>query len=214
MGHLPIDYSKDPTPIRLFKSDFLEFFTHITPQVVLIIWLPVIGFFIALSLIHRIGSGFPVYIPLVFLLGMFLWTFYEYTLHRFVFHYPARGKRQERIIFLFHGIHHAQPQCKTRLVMPPAVSIPMAFIVYGLYVVVFSTLFRIAWWVFPLYAGSIFGYQVYDMIHYATHHLQMRSGYAKFLKRYHMAHHYITPDKRFGVSSPIWDLVFGTMPND
>jgi sterol desaturase/sphingolipid hydroxylase (fatty acid hydroxylase superfamily) len=214
MSHLPIDKSKDPTPIRLFKSDILEFFTHITPQVVLIIWLPVIGCFIVLSVIHRVGRGFPVYLPLVFLLGMFLWTFYEYTLHRFVFHYPAHGKLQERIIFLFHGIHHAQPQCKTRLVMPPAVSIPMAFIFYGLYVLVFSTLLHISWWIFPLYAGSIFGYLVYDMIHYATHHLPMRSGYAKFLKRYHMAHHYITPDKRFGVSSPIWDLAFGTKPSD
>jgi sterol desaturase/sphingolipid hydroxylase (fatty acid hydroxylase superfamily) len=214
MSHLPIDKSKDPTPIRLFKSDFLEFFTHITPLAVLIIWLPVVGFFLVWSVIHASGKNFPVYIPVGFILGMFLWTLMEYTLHRFVFHFPARGKTLERIIFLFHGIHHAQPQCKTRLVMPPAVSIPMAFIFYGLYTLIIASLLRIPWWSAPLFAGTIFGYLIYDMIHYATHHLPMHNGYAKFLKRYHMQHHFKTPNLRYGVSSPLWDLVFRTMPKD
>jgi sterol desaturase/sphingolipid hydroxylase (fatty acid hydroxylase superfamily) len=214
MDHLPIDKSKDPTPIRLFKSDLLEFFTHITPGVVLIIWLPVIGYFLVRSIISFGGNVFPFYIPAGFLFGMCIWTFMEYTLHRFVFHFPARGKTQERIIFLFHGVHHAQPQCKTRLVMPPAVSIPLAFLFYGLFVLIFGIILQASWWVSPLFAGTIFGYLLYDMIHYATHHLPMHIGYAKFLKRYHMLHHYKTPYQRFGVSSPIWDIVFKTMPQE
>jgi sterol desaturase/sphingolipid hydroxylase (fatty acid hydroxylase superfamily) len=52
------------------------------------------------------------------------------------------------------------------------------------------------------------------MIHYATHHLPMHSGYAKFLKRYHMQHHFKTPNQRYGVSSPLWDYVFNTMPRE
>ncbi len=131
MSHLPVDHS--PTPIRLFKSDFLEFFTHISPVTVVVIWLPVALFFIARSISTWAGPGFPLYIPIALLVGVFLWTFAEYTLHRFVFHFRARTPWQERVTFLFHGIHHAQPQCKTRLVMPPAVSIPMAFIFYGLF---------------------------------------------------------------------------------
>jgi dihydroceramide fatty acyl 2-hydroxylase len=214
MSHLPIDMSKDPTPIRLFKSDVLEFFTHITPGVVLIIWLPVVAYFLASSIIDVSGDNFPVYIPAGFFLGIFLWTLIEYTLHRFVFHFPARGKLQERIIFLFHGIHHAQPQCKTRLVMPPAVSIPLAFVFYGLFYFVFAIWLGVPWWVHPLFSGIILGYVIYDMIHYATHHLPMHSGYAKFLKRYHMQHHYKTPNQRYGVSSPLWDLIFRTMPQD
>jgi len=214
MSHLPFDKRKDATPIRLFKSDILEFFTHIVPVAVLIIWLPVVGYFLARSVIDFSGNNFPVYIPTGFLLGMILWTFMEYTLHRFVFHFPARGKLLERVVFLFHGIHHAQPQCKTRLVMPPAVSIPLAFIFYGLYVLVIATLFNVPQWVHPLFAGTIFGYLIYDMIHYATHHLPMHSGYAKFLKRYHMQHHFKTPNQRYGVSSPLWDLVFRTMPKE
>jgi len=38
----------------------------------------------------------------------------------------------------------------------------------------------------------------------------MRSGYAKYIKRYHMAHYYRDPNTRFGVSSLLWDWVFGT----
>jgi len=214
MSHLPIDMSKDPVPIRLFKSDILEFFTHISPVAILIIWLPVIAYFLSKSIIEFHGDHFPVYIPAGFMLGIFLWTFMEYTLHRFVFHFPAQGKLQERIIFLFHGIHHAQPQCKTRLVMPPAVSIPLALVFYGLFVLVITVWLRIPWWVHPLYSGTLCGYLIYDMIHYATHHLPMHSGYAKFLKRYHMLHHYKTPNQRYGVSSPLWDHVLKTIPQE
>lgn len=214
MSHLPIDKSKDPTPIRLFKSDVLEFFTHITPLVVLIIWIPVIVYFLTRSIIDAKGGSFPAHIPIGFVVGIFIWTFLEYTLHRFVFHFPAHGRFQERIIFLFHGIHHAQPQCKTRLVMPPVVSIPLAILLYGLLFLLFGTLLRVDWWIYPIFAGTIFGYLVYDMIHYSTHHLPMHIGYAKFLKRYHMQHHFKTPNQRYGVSSPLWDLVFRTMPKD
>jgi sterol desaturase/sphingolipid hydroxylase (fatty acid hydroxylase superfamily) len=118
----------------------------------------------------------------------------------------------ERVTFLFHGIHHAQPQCKTRLVMPPVVSIPMALLFYGLFSLVLSKLIGASLRVAPVFAGFISGYLAYDLTHYATHHLPMRKGFGKFLKRYHNQHHYKTPNQRFGVSSPLWDIVFGTKP--
>jgi dihydroceramide fatty acyl 2-hydroxylase len=40
----------------------------------------------------------------------------------------------------------------------------------------------------------------------------MRSRWAKYLKRYHMMHHFKTPQARYGVSSPVWDVVFRTKP--
>ncbi len=210
MSHLPVDHSD--VPIRLFKSDFLEFFSHISPITVTVIWLPIAVYFMVSGIVKATAGKFPTYIPVGFLLGLFLWTLAEYTLHRFVFHFPAKGKKMERIIFLFHGIHHAQPQIKTRLVMPPVVSIPLAAIFYGLFVLLFNVIFKIPLWVAPVFSGFIIGYLVYDLTHYATHHFPMRSGYAKFIKRYHMQHHYKTPDKRFGVSSPLWDMVFSTKP--
>ncbi len=210
MSHLPIDHSD--VPIRLFKSNFMEFFSHISPITVTVIWLPVAIFFLVSAILKATPGTFPVYIPAGFVLGLFLWTLAEYTLHRFLFHYPAKGERAERFIFLFHGIHHAQPQCKTRLVMPPIVSIPLAAIFYGIFYLIFSVFLNAPQWIAPVFSAFIFGYLVYDLTHYATHHFPMHSGYAKFLKRYHMQHHYKTPGKRFGVSSPLWDLVFKTKP--
>lgn len=208
MKNMPINHSD--TPIRLFKSDFLEFFSHISPMTVIVIWLPVAVYFFTRPVVA--AGRVEWFVPVGFLLGLFLWTFLEYTLHRFLFHFPARGALQERISFLFHGVHHAQPQCKTRLVMPPAVSIPMAVIMYGLLYLLLAVLLNISQWVAPLTSGLLIGYLIYDLTHYATHHFPMRGGYAKFLKRYHMQHHYKTPNQRFGVSSPLWDWVFGTMP--
>lgn len=210
MGGLPIDHSDKP--IRLFKSDFLEFFTHITPQVVVAIWTPVIAWLLWRSFVFAPVRGAYLHIPLAVLCGVVVWTFTEYTLHRFVFHFHPKGETMKRLVFLFHGIHHAQPQCKTRLVMPPAVSIPMAFVFYFLFSVIVGKLLGLPHWVDPIVAGFMFGYLVYDLIHYATHHFPIRSGLMKALKRHHMQHHFKHPDLRFGVSSTVWDHVFGTLP--
>ena len=211
MGHLPIDNSD--VPIRLFKSDFLEFFSHISPITVMVIWLPVIIFFFVRSILIRPADGLLWHIPAGFLIGLFLWTLTEYTLHRFLFHYQAKTARGQRITFLFHGVHHAQPQCKTRLVMPPVVSIPLAVLMYGLFYLIIVVLLKIPYWINPLFSAFLTGYLIYDLSHYAQHHFPMRKGYARYIKRYHMQHHYKTPNQRFGVSSPLWDYVFGTHPN-
>ncbi len=211
MAHLPINHSDEP--IRLFQSDFLEFFTHIHPAVIVVIWAPVAIYFLIRALVLH-PAGVPVvYVPLGFIAGLFLWTLTEYILHRFVFHYPPRTPAQEKIVFLFHGIHHTQPQDKTRLVMPPVVSIPLALVFYGLFVLILGQLLGAPQWIAPMFSGFITGYLLYDLTHYATHHFPMRSGYLKYIKRYHMMHHYKTPDQRFGVSSPVWDVVFRTKPN-
>jgi len=207
------EINHDPTPIRLFKSDFFEFFTHISPLAVLAIWVPVAVFFLWRAIANHPAGSFPWHIPLGALLGLFLWTLAEYLLHRFVFHFHAQGPRIERIIFLFHGIHHYQPDAKTRLVMPPVVSLPLALIFYALFYGL-GALLRLPAWVDPAFFGFIIGYLAYDMIHYATHHIPMKRQPLKFLRRYHMQHHFKTPDQRYGVSSPLWDIIFGTMPEE
>jgi sterol desaturase/sphingolipid hydroxylase (fatty acid hydroxylase superfamily) len=211
MSHLPIDHSD--VPIRLFKSNFLEFFSHISPITVTVIWLPVAVYFLVSSVLKAEAERFPLYIVIGFLSGLILWTLSEYLLHRFVFHFPTKTEKAERIVFLFHGVHHAQPQCKTRLVMPPVLSIPLAALFFGLFYLVLAVLLKSPQWIAPVFSAFIFGYLIYDLTHYATHHFPMRSGYAKYIKRYHMQHHYKTPEKRFGVSSPLWDIVFSTKPD-
>jgi sterol desaturase/sphingolipid hydroxylase (fatty acid hydroxylase superfamily) len=209
-GNLPINHS--PEPIRLFKSDFLEFFTHIHPMVVLLLFVPVVVYLLVAS----IASGAGLIIPVLsgFLGGLFLWTLAEYLLHRFLFHYEPTGPALQRVWYLIHGVHHEQPQCKTRLVMPPILSIPLALAHYALFYLVFGLALGARAWVYPLFAGLLTGYLIYDMTHYATHHLAMKWGFLKFLKRYHLLHHYKTPDDRYGISSPLWDYVFGTRPKE
>jgi sterol desaturase/sphingolipid hydroxylase (fatty acid hydroxylase superfamily) len=207
-----MEINRSKEPIRLFKSDFLEFFTHIHPAVVLLIWAPVVVIFLITAIIGRGAETSPLYIPLGFLVGLFVWTFAEYALHRYVFHFRPHTPWQERVSFLFHGVHHAQPMSKTRLVMPPAVSIPLALVFYGAFYLILSVLLGMSHWVAPLFSGFIAGYLVYDMLHYSTHHYRLPLRAWQFIRQHHMRHHAQTPDMRFGVSSPLWDIVLGTMP--
>jgi sterol desaturase/sphingolipid hydroxylase (fatty acid hydroxylase superfamily) len=202
--------NRSQEPVRLFRSDLLEFFTHIHPLFVLIVWAPVAFYFFIRAIAGSASGSFPTYIPLGFLIGILFWTLVEYLAHRFVFHYRPRSPRQERLIFLFHGIHHYQPHVKTRLVMPPAVSIPLALPFYALFHLVFHTILDVPNWIDATFSGFVTGYLAYDMLHYATHHSRMRFRLLKFLKRYHMIHHFQTPDGYFGVTSPLWDIVFRT----
>ena len=207
MSHPKIVRSKEP--IRLFKSDVLEFFTHIHPAVVAAIWAPVIALFAYWSVR---GPNAALRLPLGLVIGLFLWTWVEYTLHRFLFHFAPRAPWQERVSFLFHGVHHAQPMSKTRLVMPPAVSIPLAAACYAVLYLVVRVILRAPLWVSPLFAGLLLGYLTYDMLHYATHHFRLRWSALRAIRRHHLYHHTQTPDMRFGVSSPLWDIVFRTLP--
>jgi sterol desaturase/sphingolipid hydroxylase (fatty acid hydroxylase superfamily) len=202
----------DPQPVRLFQSDSLEFFTHISPVAITVIWLPVALFFLISAIVSAADAWLRI--PLGLVIGLVLWTLSEYLLHRFVFHFKPRAPWQERIVFLFHGIHHYQPNCKTRLVMPPVVSIPLSFVFYGAVYLVAGVALGAYTWVAPIFSGLIFGYLAYDLTHYATHHLPLKGRYLKYLKKHHMLHHFKTPDARYGVSSPIWDFVFGTNPAD
>ena len=208
MAHVEISRNKEP--IRLFKSDFLEFFTHIRPAVVAVLWAPVVIYFGVRALVRRAQFSRVWYVPLAFLLGVAIWTLTEYVLHRFVFHFVPRTPWQERLSFLFHGVHHAQPRSKTRLVMPPAISIPLALLFLALFYLAAGSLLGAAHWVAPLFSGFVAGYLAYDMFHYAMHHVPMRRGIWRTMRRHHMHHHTQTPHLRFGVSSPLWDLIFRT----
>ncbi len=208
-GDLPINHSEEP--IRLFKSDYLEFFTHIHPVVVLLLYVPVVAFFLVRAFAERSGSSVaPIFG--IYVVGLLVWSLSEYLLHRYLFHYEPTHPTLKWVWYLIHGVHHEQPQCKTRLVMPPILSIPLAFLFFGFFEIVVGGLLGAPLWVAPLFAGFVTGYISYDMLHYAEHHLSMKWGFLKFVKRYHLLHHFRTPEHRFGVSSPLWDYIFGTRP--
>ena len=110
--------------------------------------------------------------------------------------------------FIIHGIHHDHPNDKLRLVMPPAVSIPLAALFF------FALHPRSSGRpeAYPLFGGFIAGYLVYDYTHYYVHHFVPKSQLGKKLREQHMRHHFQDHRFGFGVSSPLWDAVFRTLP--
>ena len=124
--------------VRMFETDFMEFFSHVHPVTPLVIYLPVIGYMLHLAIAQRslpVGAAAGL-----FALGLFIWTLVEYTMHRCVFHYQPRSGWGKKLHFLIHGVHHDYPQDASRLVMPPVLSIPLALFFYGLFLVVFGRL--------------------------------------------------------------------------
>ncbi len=198
--------SNDKITPKLFENPLMEKLSHVHPIVPLILYIPVISYCLYLAGTQTaIATGDLL---LLFLAGIVAWTLAEYTIHRFVFHYQPKSKLGQRIHFLAHGVHHDYPRDPLRLVMPPVVSIPLAILFYVLFR---AALGQAATW--PFYAGFVFGYLCYDMIHYATHHFSLRhSKVALWLKHYHMRHHYQDEKLGFGVSNPMWDYVFRTTP--
>jgi sterol desaturase/sphingolipid hydroxylase (fatty acid hydroxylase superfamily) len=199
--------SNSEESIRMFRSSLFEGLSKVHFSVPLFIYIPVIIFFGYKAFANDIGiAGFALY----FLLGLGVWTATEYVLHRFIFHYHPSSSFGQRIHFIFHGVHHDYPRDKKRLVMPPSASIPLATLFYFL----FSFILRNDTHLYAFFPGFLLGYLVYDMLHYAMHHYNFKSGIMKRIKQHHMLHHYQDPTKGFGVSSSLWDEIFRSKFNN
>jgi dihydroceramide fatty acyl 2-hydroxylase len=188
----------------LFRSRFLDFFSRIHPSVPALIYGPVIVALVVLG--AREGMG-ALELVLLVLAGFVLWTLSEYWLHRKVFHWDPDHPIGHRLHFIIHGVHHDHPNDRMRLVMPPGASIPLAALFFGLFWLVFGLPTAL-----PLFAGFLIGYLVYDYMHYYLHHFVPKSKLSKRLREQHMRHHFQDHRYGFGVSSPLWDVVFRTLP--
>ena len=188
--------------VRMFKSDFMEFLSHVHPATPLVLYLPVVGYMLYAAVWQSRLSILPV--AGLFLLGVLIWTLLEYIIHRYFFHYEPKTPLGKQLHFIVHGVHHDYPNDARRLVMPPSVRIPLAILFWAFFAI---TLGRFA----PaVSAGFGFGYICYDSIHYAIHHFAMKRGVWLWLKQYHLRHHYNDEHAGYGVSSPLWDYVFRT----
>ena len=187
----------------MFESKLLDFFSRVHPSVPVIIYVPAIAAMEVWSL-----SKISVLASIgLFVGGYLLWTLFEYWLHRLVFHFEPQKGIGARLHWIIHGVHHDHPNDPLRLVMPPAVSIPLAAIVFGVMWLVVGTSYAPG-----LAAGFYAGYLVYDMLHYALHHAVPGSRLGKALRERHMRHHFQDDTKGFGISAPYWDEVFRTSP--
>ena len=188
---------------QLFKNAYLEMLTKTHPLVIWGMYLPVMAY-----MLYRGGAKYNfsvLYIIFIFLVGMAFWTFFEYLMHRFVFHWVANSQRAQKFVYIMHGNHHEYPRDRERLFMPPVPSIILAS---AIFVLQFLLLGKSAFMFFP---GFIFGYLMYGTMHYAIHAWNPPFKWMKPLWRNHHLHHYKNDDMGFGVSTTIWDRVFGTM---
>jgi len=193
--------SNSEESVRMFKSDFLESMSKVHFTVPLYVYIPVILGCTYVAL-FKTGLSALNYIEM-FLFGLFIWTFTEYVLHRFVFHFVPKAPWALRLHFIFHGVHHDYPSDAKRLVMPLSASIPLATGFFFL----FKALLPVNC-VYGFFSGFILGYLVYDIGHYAIHHFNFKGGMWKRIKQHHMLHHYSDPSKGYGVSSAFWDKIF------
>jgi sterol desaturase/sphingolipid hydroxylase (fatty acid hydroxylase superfamily) len=116
-----------------------------------------------------------------------------------------KTEKAKSFTYTLHGNHHHYPRDRQRLFMPPIPSIILAFIIFGLIYLLFR---QNAFIFFP---GFALGYLMYGTMHYAIHAWNPPFKWMKPLWRNHHLHHYKNEHHGFGVSSTIWDHVFGTM---
>ena len=141
----------------------------------------------------------------MFFLGFLSFTLVEYLVHRYVYHLSTHTEWRKTFQYNAHGVHHEFPKDKDRLAMPPLLSITAATVLLLLFRLVMGD------FAFAFLPGFLVGYAYYLAVHYVVHIFQPPKNFLRVLWVNHSIHHYKDGDLVFGVSSPLWDYVFGTM---
>lgn len=200
---------KNTGQARIFTNTYLESLSKTKPWVIYSIYIPLCMAMIwYVKSLNIYSTGFIV---MFFLIAMFSWTLFEYLAHRFLFHLHARSEFGRRLVFIFHGNHHEYPRDTDRLFMPPLPSIIIGATVFAIFAALFYIFTGSINMSLIFFPGFISGYLIYVSLHYAIHTFTPPKM-LKALWRNHHLHHYKYHDKGFGVSSPIWDIIFKTVP--
>lgn len=141
-----------------------------------------------------------------FVLGLFSWTLIEYFLHRFSFHKPRAADGSLSLGADAHLRHHRLTNDPNYVVAPVAISI----VLFSAYSALLFLIARNMALTATASAGLATGYLVYEHIHLALHRKSYKSKFMNDLKNNHMAHHFKNSRRDFGVTSPVWDVVFQT----
>src|SRR5205807_8222565 len=185
----------------MFESRVLDSLSRVHPTVPVLIFAPAIATLAAWGL-----SKQSVAVSLGLAAGGYaLWTLFEYWLHRLVFHFEPERGLGARLDWIIHGVHHDHPNDPLRLVMPPAVSVPLGALVFALLYLAFG-----AGYAPGMGTGFFAGYLAYDMVHYYLHHFRPRGPLGRMLRERHMRHHFQDETRGFGISAPYWDEIFRT----
>jgi sterol desaturase/sphingolipid hydroxylase (fatty acid hydroxylase superfamily) len=188
---------------RLFDNPLLEALTKVHPMVIWGMYTPIMIYMLYYA---KMELGFTVWqVFVTWAIGMFSWSLFEYIAHRFIFHMTPDSETGKKISYIMHGNHHHFPRDRQRLFMPPVPSILISTTLFG---IMFLLMGNFAFMFFP---GFLLGYLLYCSMHYAIHAWNPPFKFMKPLWRNHHLHHYKDEQRGFGVSTTIWDRVFGTM---
>lgn len=188
---------------QLFSNPILEKLSRTHIAVPLVIFGLYSGGLLYWS-ITQTSLGWPTALGM-FVFGALFFTWVEYNVHRYVFHMATYTKMREKLQYTLHGVHHEYPKDKTRLAMPPLLSITISTILLLIFKVIMGDL------VFAFLPGFLVGYSAYLGVHYMVHAYQPPKNFLKHLWINHGVHHYKNGEVVFGVSSPLWDYLYGTM---
>lgn len=189
---------------QMFQNPVLERLTrtHISVPIILYLFTGTYSLYYAITNTDiLLWKGITVLV-----LGILGFTLLEYVMHRYFYHMEPDTPVKDKLQYNVHGVHHDYPKDKDRLTMPPFVSL--------FYAVVFYFIFTFTMGDYGLFflPGFMIGYSAYLGVHYIVHAYQPPKNFLKVLWVNHAIHHYKDPDVAYGVSSPLWDYVFGTMP--
>ena len=153
---------------QLFNNSYLEMLTKTHPLVIWGLYLPIA---VGLSILfvcftqHRLLENIACY----FFAGMLFWTFFEYMMHRFIFHHVAESERAKKIIYIMHGNHHHYPRDKERLFMPPVPSLILASVIFAFqYLLMGKSAFHVLPWI---------SYRLPDVWNHALRHTCMEPSF-------------------------------------
>ncbi|KMT03841.1 hypothetical protein BVRB_8g188450 [Beta vulgaris subsp. vulgaris] len=197
--HQPIVSKEGP---RFFANDILETLTRTRWWVIPLVWLPVVCWLVFVSMQRSLT---PAEAATTLVSGIFTWSLLEYSLHRFLFHMKTQSYWGNTFHYLLHGCHHKHPMDALRLVFPPAATAILCVPIWTVVRLLSAPSVAPAF-----FGGLLLGYVMYDTTHYYLHHGQPSTGVPKNLKRYHLNHHFRVQEKGFGITSSLWDHVFGT----
>jgi sterol desaturase/sphingolipid hydroxylase (fatty acid hydroxylase superfamily) len=131
------------------------------------------------------------------LLGFFCWTFIEYAVHAWMCHI------YQTFASSLHTVHHRDPHAVFAVGAWPLIALSWlaAFYTWGWSVGV------------QFFSGVVVGFASYEALHYRLHFARSLTAFEEHQRRRHLVHHYVNPSLCLGVTSGLWDRVFGTEPS-
>ncbi|PSC67533.1 Fatty Acid 2-hydroxylase [Micractinium conductrix] len=188
----------------MFPNPLIERMTCTEWYVVPLLWLPIAAYYMWGRGVVAGGLP-PILLPVNLVIGVLIWQLIEYSIHRGLFHFDPKTPKGIEWHFMLHGHHHKYPMDFDRLVFPP----PIAALVIGMFHALLHALMPLAW-ASSLLGGGIVGYVLYDTTHWALHSGRAEWLFTHVLKSSHMDHHYVDETVGYGISSTLYDHLFGS----